>query len=181
MSSRRLQDMSSRNLQDMSSRHLQDMSSRRLQDMSSRRLQDMSSRRFQDVLQGVFKTSLQDIFKTSTRRLQDVLEDRKLLRWRRVEDVFETCLEDVLKTSSRPTNVCLGYSFRSSHQRCSVTKGVLKICSKFTGEHPCRSVISIKLLCNFIEIALWHGCPPVNLLHIFTTIFLNNTSEGVLL
>ena len=24
-------------------------------------------------------------------------------------------------------------------------KGVLKICSKFTGEHPCRSVISIKL------------------------------------
>ena len=26
--------------------------------------------------------------------------------------------------------------------------------SKFTGEHPCRSVISIKSLCNFIEIAL---------------------------
>ena len=24
---------------------------------------------------------------------------------------------------------------------------VLKICSKFTGEHPCRDVISIKLLC----------------------------------
>ena len=24
-------------------------------------------------------------------------------------------------------------------------KGVLKICSKFKGEHPCRSVISIKL------------------------------------
>ena len=23
-------------------------------------------------------------------------------------------------------------------------KGVLKICSKFTGEHPCRNVISIK-------------------------------------
>ena len=29
-----------------------------------------------------------------------------------------------------------------------------QICSKFTGEHPCRSVISIKLLCNFIEITL---------------------------
>ena len=26
-------------------------------------------------------------------------------------------------------------------------KGVLKICSKFTGEHPCRSAVSIKLLC----------------------------------
>ena len=24
-------------------------------------------------------------------------------------------------------------------------KDVLKICSKFTGEHPCRSMISIKL------------------------------------
>ena len=37
-------------------------------------------------------------------------------------------------------------------------KGVLKICSKFTGGHPCRSVISIKLLRNFIEITLRHGC-----------------------
>ena len=26
-------------------------------------------------------------------------------------------------------------------------KAVLKICSKFTGEHPCQSAISIKLLC----------------------------------
>ena len=25
---------------------------------------------------------------------------------------------------------------------------------------------------NFIEIALWHGCPPVNLMHIFRTLFL---------
>ena len=31
-------------------------------------------------------------------------------------------------------------------------KGGMKICSKFTGEHPCRSVISIKLLsCKFTE------------------------------
>ena len=43
-----------------------------------------------------------------------------------------------------------------------VGRDVLKICSKFTGEHPCRSGISIKSLCNFIEIALWHGCSPVN-------------------
>ena len=27
-------------------------------------------------------------------------------------------------------------------------KGVLKISSKFSGEHPCRSVVSIKLLCK---------------------------------
>ena len=35
---------------------------------------------------------------------------------------------------------------RSSHPEVFLRKGVLKICSKFTGEHPCRSVISIKLL-----------------------------------
>ena len=56
----------------------------------------------------VFKTSSRHVFKTSSRRLQrnnflssrrlrDVLEDVKLLRWGRVEDVF--------KISSRPTNV----------------------------------------------------------------------------
>ena len=57
---------------------------------------------------------------------------------------------------------------RSSHPEVFLSKGVLKICSKFTGEHPCQSVISIKLLCNFIEITLRHGCSPVNLPHIFT-------------
>ena len=42
-------------------------------------------------------------------------------------------------------------------------------------------MISIKLLCNFIEIALWYGCSPVNLLHIFRTPFLKNTSGWLLL
>ena len=54
-------------------------------------------------------------------------------------------------------------------------KVVRKICGKFTGEHPCRSVISIKLLCKFIEIALRHGCSPVNLLHIFRAPLLKKT------
>ena len=35
--------------------------------------------------------------------------------------------------------------FRSSPSEVLLGKGVLKICSKFTGEHPCRSAISIKL------------------------------------
>ena len=60
-------------------------------------------------------------------------------------------------------------------------KGALKICGKFTGENSCRSVISIKLRGIFIEITLWHGCSPVNLLHIFRTSFSENTSEGLLL
>ena len=37
------------------------------------------------------------------------------------------------------------------------------ICSKFTGEHLYQSVVSIKLLCSFIEIILWHGYSPENL------------------
>ena len=46
---------------------------------------------------------------------------------------------------------------RSSRPEVFLEKGVLKICSKFTGKDPCRSVISIKLQCNFIEITLRHG------------------------
>ena len=38
-----------------------------------------------------------------------------------------------------------------------------------------------EVLCNFIEIALWHGCSPVNLLHIFRTPFPRNTSGWLLL
>ena len=72
-------------------------------------------------------------------------------------------------------------SFRSSHSEVLLGKGVLKICSKFTGEHPCRSAISIKLLCNFIEITLRHGRSPVNLLHIFRTLFSKNTNGRLLL
>ena len=61
--------------------------------------------------------------------------------------------------------------FRSSHPEVFLVKGVWKICSKFTGEHTCWNVISIKLLCNFTEITLRNGCSPVNLLHIFRTPF----------
>ena len=35
--------------------------------------------------------------------------------------------------------------YRSSHPKVFLRGGLLKICSKFTGEHPCRKVISTKL------------------------------------
>ena len=60
-------------------------------------------------------------------------------------------------------------------------KAVFRICSEFTGEHPCRNVISIKLLSNFIEITLWDECSPVNLLYIFRAPFPRNTYGGLLL
>ena len=50
-------------------------------------------------------------------------------------------------------------------------KSVLKICNTFTGEHPCRNVISIKLPSKFIGTTLRYGCSPVYLLHIFRTHF----------
>ena len=66
---------------------------------------------------------------------------------------------------------CLLFALcRSSHPEVFLRKGGLEICIKFTGEHPCRIVILIKLL-----------CPPVNLLHIFRTPSPRNTSAQVLL
>ena len=122
------------------------------------------------------------------------------------------------------------FTFEASHEQCDVaqfsqvnlnsrfaiwlliqkqpSRGVLKKrCSEnmqqICREHPCRSVILIKLqsnfienrtltwvfsckfaayfqntfsYCNFFEIALRHGYSRVNLLHIFRTPFLKNSS-----
>ena len=73
-------------------------------------------------------------------------------------------------------------AYRSSQPKLFLGKGVLKICSKFTREHSCRSAISIKVQSNFNEITLWHGCSPVNLLHIFfRRAFLKIASRRLLL
>ena len=70
---------------------------------------------------------------------------------------------------------------RSSYSEVFIGKGAFKICSKFTGKPPCRSVTSINLQSNFIEITLHHGCSPVNLLHIFRTLFTKNIPGRLLL
>ena len=44
----------------------------------------------------------------------------------------------------------------------------------------CFNPFSIKLLCSFLEIALWHACSPVNLLHIIRTPFPYNFPGGLL-
>ena len=71
--------------------------------------------------------------------------------------------------------------YRSSHPEMFFGKDVLKICSKFTGEHTCRSVIPIKLQSSFIEITLWHWCSVVYLLDFFRTSFSKKTSAFLLL
>ena len=70
---------------------------------------------------------------------------------------------------------------RSIPPEVFLRKCVLKTCTKFTGEHPYRREISIKFHSDFIEIAVRHGCSPVNLLHIFKTFFPENTSGWLLL
>lgn len=62
-----------------------------------------------------------------------------------------------------------------------IEKGVLKSCSEFAGEYPYRTVISIKLLCKFTEIALRYGFSPVNLVYIYRTPFYKKAYAGLLL
>ena len=65
----------------------------------------------------------------------------------------------------------LSSGVRSSPPEVFLGKCVLKICSKFTGEHPWRSVISVTPR---------HRYSPVNLPHIFRTAFPKNISGGLL-
>ena len=63
---------------------------------------------------------------------------------------FESITSEILKDHLfARCNLCIEAIFRSSHPEVFLGKDVLKICSKFTGEHPCRSAISITLLCIF--------------------------------
>ena len=66
----------------------------------------------------------------------------------------------------------LSFEFQNQPSRGFLRKCVLKKCSKFTGEHSCRSAISTKLQSNFIEItmALVLSCK-------FATYFQNTFSE----
>ena len=64
---------------------------------------------------------------------------------------------------------------RSSHLRCSVKNGVLRIFVKFTVKHLlqrlfCNKVAGLKV-CNFIKKSLWHRCFPVNLAKFLRTPF----------
>ena len=81
------------------------------------------------------------------------------------------CLFDIRFVSSRCIWIEEVFKMKDIRQNhpteVFLEKGVLKICSKFTGEHQCRSAISIKLQSNFIEITPRHGCSTVNLLHFF--------------
>ena len=80
---------------------------------------------------------------------------------------FEMQLESVLNS----------LYIRSNRPQVFFGKCVLKICMQqflYTGEHPYAKV-------QFIKLTVWHGCSPVNLLHIFRTYFPKNTYRWLLL
>ena len=67
---------------------------------------------------------------------------------------------------------------RSSPPEVFLGKDVLKICSKFTREHPCRSVIAKNC---FATLSKSYFDMSVLLLHIFRTTFPKSTSGKLLL
>ena len=64
---------------------------------------------------------------------------------------------------------------RSSHQRCSVRKGVLKNFTIFTGKHLCLRPAAL------LKKRLWHRFFPVNFVKFLRTPFSQNTSGRLLL
>ena len=71
--------------------------------------------------------------------------------------------------------------YRSSHQRCSMKKGLLRNFAKFTGKHLYQSlsfnkVAGFRRPATLLKERLWHRCFPVNFAKFLRTTFLQNTS-----
>ena len=61
--------------------------------------------------------------------------------------------------------------FRSSPPEVLSKKNAVQIRSEPTGEQPCRSSITTKSLCSFIQITPMHGCAPENPQHTHKNLF----------
>ena len=76
-------------------------------------------------------------------------------------------------------------SFRSSHQRCSIRKDVLKNFKKFTGKLLCQSLFYNKVAglrpAALLKKRLWHKCFPVNFGKYLRVSFLQDTFGRLLL
>ena len=74
---------------------------------------------------------------------------------------------------------------RSSHQRCSTRKGVLRNFTKFTGKDLCQSLFFNKATdlrsATLLKKKFWHRCFPVNFAKFLRTLFLQNTPGRLLL
>ena len=72
------------------------------------------------------------------------------------------------------------YKFRSSHQRCSVKKCVLRNFAKLKGKHLCQSLFFNKVAgfrpATLLKKRILRGCFPVNFAKFLRTPFSQNTS-----
>ena len=93
--------------------------------------------------------------------------------------MYSVAYSEPCKTSKR-----LMANFKSSHERCSIKKGVLS--SKFTGKHLCQSlflnkVAGLRLPATLLKKRLQHNCLPVNFAKFPRTPFLQDISGRLLL
>ena len=78
-------------------------------------------------------------------------------------------------------------TFRSSHMRCYIKKGVLRDFTKFLGKHLCQSLFFNKVAglrpATLLKKRLWHRCFPVIFMEFVRTHFFQRTpvSEHLLL
>ena len=74
---------------------------------------------------------------------------------------------------------------RSSHQRCSIKKYVLRNLTKFIKKYLCQSLFINKVAglrpVTLLKKSLWHSCFPVNFAKFLRTSFLQNTFRQLLL
>ena len=67
-------------------------------------------------------------------------------------------------------------TFRSSHQRCSIIKGVYRNFAKFKGKHLCLSLFfnkaaGLRRPATLLKTRLWHRCFPVKFVKFLRTPF----------
>ena len=81
----------------------------------------------------------------------------RLLLTLKSDDLVKTILDGDKKFGNDSKFKILTATIRSSHQRCSMKKGVLRNFTKFTGKHLCQSLFFNKVAglrpqtCNFIK------------------------------
>ena len=86
-------------------------------------------------------------------------------------------MQNIDKFAARQTRPILTNtrSSRSSHQRCSLRKGVLINFAVFTGKHLCQSLFFNEITglspATLLKKRLWHRCFPVNFAKFLRTLF----------
>ena len=102
-----------------------------------------------------------------------------------IDFYVEICMYMQRKNSGCNETLQQVFQVRSSHQRCSTKKGVLRNFTKFTRKHLRQSLFFNKVAglrpATLLKKRLWHGCVPVKFVKFLRTPFLQNTSGGLLL